>query len=58
VIFFVQKLGEPSAGMGETMRRVVLFWKTTITFGYLHRNNNSYTGTSPGLVSYRASNWL
>ena len=23
------------------------FWKTTSTFGCLHRNNNSYTGTSP-----------
>ena len=47
VIFFVQKLGEPSAGMGETIRGFVLFWKTTSTFGCLHRNNNSYTGTSP-----------
>ena len=42
---FLQK--NPSAGMGETNEDLVLFLKTTSTFGCLHRNNNSYTGTSP-----------
>ena len=42
---FLQK--NPLAGMGETKRGFLLFWKTTSSFGCLHRNNNSYTGTSP-----------
>ena len=43
---FLQK--NPSAGTGETIRCFVLLWKTMSSFGCLHRDNNSYTGTSLG----------